>query len=317
MTKKRFLLALALMLTAVGGAWAQGHQKYTSAVAMTSLQAGDTLAEGFSLTGQDGNFIRFDAGRFTSNGDITQISRGAIVSIGANCVITASGGAYTFTPKDESGNAGNAWLVTNVSSSPGSSFADIYLSGITVATAPAADLLIKDNDTLWHLTTPAGNVTLSVTYYGQYRLDSIPQGWTVMVNDANWNDSLKTYTDGGNTQMRYIAAINETDSVELIPPDSLKDVIKSVTLVEPAPQVQTLSVGSEYGNFPITYTPGETWRQAIQNHATENSGWEVWGTPNKVWKGEGKLESMTGEVWNLVDPDTAISSSTQYRLNYD
>ena len=86
------------------------------------------------------------------------------------------------------------------------------------------------------LTTPAGNVTLSVDYYGQYRLDSIPQGWEVKVNGTLMgSDTLKAYTDGGNPQMRYIAAINETDSVELIPPDSLKDVIKSVRLVEPAP----------------------------------------------------------------------------------
>ena len=122
MTKKRFLLALALMLTAVGGAWAQGNT----------------------------------------------------------------------TPVNPTGNANE-----------------------------------------WTLTTPAGNVTLSVTYYGQYRLDSIPQGWQVKVNGTLMgSDTLKAYTDGGNPQMRYIAAINETDSVELIPPADVKPNVKSVTLVD-------------------------------------------------------------------------------------
>ena len=316
MTKKRFLLALALMLTAVGGAWAQGHQKYTAAVAMTSLQVGDTLAEGFSLTGEDGNFIRFDAGRFTSTGG-PQIARGAIVSIDANCVITASGGAYTFTPKDESGNAGNAWLVTSVSSSPGSSFADIYLSGITVA-APTAPLLNWNAATrTGSLTVPAGNVTLTVDYYGQYTLDSVPtaEGWQVKVNGTP--ATVTPYSPG--SALGHVDNINETDQVELVPPAALRETIKAVRLTESvaAPQVQTLTIGHPYGTTIITYTPGESWRQAIQNHAENaNAGWDVWGTPEKAWFGESKLYSMTGEVWSLVDPDTAISSSTQYKLDW-
>ena len=110
------------------------------------------------------------------------------------------------------------------------------------------------------LTTPAGNVTLTVNYYGQYRLDSIPQGWEVKVNDANWNDSLKTYTEG-NPQMRYIAAINETDSVELIPPAEVKPNVKSVTLVEPV-TVQTVTIG----NVTLQVVEGETWRQIAQRN---------------------------------------------------
>ena len=95
----------------------------------------------------------------------------------------------------------------------------------------------------WSLTTPAGNVTLSVDYYGQYRLDSIPQGWQVKVNGSLMgSDTLKTYTDGGNPQMRYIAAINETDSVELIPPAELRETIKSVTLVEPVAAVPVTAI---------------------------------------------------------------------------
>ena len=128
----------------------------------------------------------------------------------------------------------------------------------------------------WSLTTPAGNVTLTVTYYGQYRLDSIPQGWQVKVNGSNWNDSLKTYTEG-NPQMRYIAAINETDSVELLPPDSLKDVIKSVRLVEPvapAPSGPTLDLATvteattvEDG-YTVTGTLGANVKISIADGAT-------------------------------------------------
>ena len=128
----------------------------------------------------------------------------------------------------------------------------------------------------WSLTTPAGNVTLTVTYYGQYRLDSIPQGWQVKVNGSNWNDSLKTYTEG-NPQMRYIAAINETDSVELLPPDSLKDVIKSVRLVEPvapAPSGPTLDLATVTAattvedGYTVTGTLGANVKISIADGAT-------------------------------------------------
>ena len=94
----------------------------------------------------------------------------------------------------------------------------------------------------------------------QYRLDSIPQGWEVKVNDTLMgSDTLKTYTDGGNPQMRYIAAINETDSVELVPPAELRGTIKAVRLTEsvaPAP-VEPITVtwnksditGTSYDSF--------------------------------------------------------------------
>ena len=84
----------------------------------------------------------------------------------------------------------------------------------------------------WSLTTPAGNVTLSVDYYGQYTLDSVPtaEGWQVKVNGSL--ATVTPYTPG--SALGHVDNINETDSVELIPPAELKDIIKSVTLVEAA-----------------------------------------------------------------------------------
>ena len=237
MTKKRFLLALALMLTAVGGAWAQGHQKYTSAVNLSVLQTGDTLAEGASInynlcSSCMDNYLHVAANRAKANGDLITYPYGQ--SISTSITVGAEGaivdGTSTYTPVTADNQDGNAWVV-NLDFDAGADFYDVTLSGITMPVA--APLLVKDNDTLWHLTTPAGNVTLSVTYYGQYRLDSIPQGWEVKVNGTLMgSDTLKTYTEGGNPQMRYIAAINETDSVELIPPAELRETIKAVRLTE-------------------------------------------------------------------------------------
>ena len=42
------------------------------------------------------------------------------------------------------------------------------------------------------------------------------------------------------------------------------------------PKLLTLNVGGDYPGT-LTYAEGETWGQAIQNHPTENTGWEIGG----------------------------------------
>ena len=161
------------------------------------------------------------------------------------------------------------------------------------------------------LTVPAGNVTLSVDYYGQYRLDSIPQGWEVKVNGTLMgSDTLKTYTDGGNPQMRYIAAINETDSVELLPPAELRGTIKAVRLTESvaAPQLQSLQVGAG----TIYYLPGETWQDAINNHPTENAGWNI--NMGYVWYSGIVLIGGNGSL-APTSPSAEINSNGTYSLS--
>ena len=168
---------------------------------------------------------------------------------------------------------------------------------------PAVIELTKVGDNQWSLDqTPDYDLELQVEYYQPHALKDIPAGWTVMVNGVP-----QTQPYQGDSLM-----IVETDGVTLVPDNPRR--VKSVTLTEP---LQTLQIGGDVtGTF--YYLPGETWRQAIQNHPTENNtsdemnGWSVWGDPNKVWKGEAKLYSGG----NPVDPDTAISSSLQYQLNW-
>ena len=161
--------------------------------------------------------------------------------------------------------------------------------------------LTKAGDNQWSLgQTPDYDLELQVEYYQKYALKDIPAGWTVMVNGVPQEQPYQ-----GDSLL-----ITETDAVTLVP-DGNRRRVKSVTLED---EVQTITIDNPYGTTTITYTPGETWRQAIANHPTENAQWSVWGTPEKAWFGETKLQSWTGEVWSLVDPDTAISSSTQYQL---
>ena len=271
MTKKRFLLALALMLTAVGGAWAQGS------VTATQLNIPDEWA-GYTnrLTASDlQGFVPVTAEQAQAWDNIPSGDVFLIYGFNNNgealYALFQNGSIYTQNPLVSAPlYLNDVWMMSQ-------NVQYYYVSGVTAA----APLLNWNAATkTGSLTTPAGNVTLSVTYYGQYRLDSIPQGWTVMVNDANWNDSLKAYTDGGNPQMRYIAAINETDSVELVPPAELRETIKAVRLTEVLPYVDldanstAWADGSNFavpaggltysdavtvsGNVTLTLTEGET-----------------------------------------------------------
>ena len=166
--------------------------------------------------------------------------------------------------------------------------------------SPAIELT-KAGDNQWTLgQTPDYDLELQVEYYQKYALKDIPAGWHILVNGQDSTSSIV-----GDSLL-----ITETDAVTLVP-DGNPRRVKSVTLEE---DVQTLTIDNPYGTTTITYTPGETWRQAIANHPTENAQWSVWGTPEKAWFGETKLQSWTGEVWSYADPDAAISSSTQYQL---
>ena len=51
MNRIKHFMILALALAMSLGAWAQTHQRYTTAVAYDNLQPGDTLCEGASITG--------------------------------------------------------------------------------------------------------------------------------------------------------------------------------------------------------------------------------------------------------------------------
>lgn len=104
------------------------------------------------------------------------------------------------------------------------------------------------------LTTPAGNVTLTVDYYGQYTLDSVPtaEGWQVKVNGSL--ATVTPYSEG--SALGHVDNINETDSVELIPPAELRGTIKAVRLTEsvaPVPEPITVTwnasdITGTYGN---------------------------------------------------------------------
>ncbi len=161
-------MTLALLLTAVTGAWAQSTPKvYTTQVTVEDLQVGDILAQGFSLVnnGSEKGFY-FDKNRYKLNGGSISDSDwhdliSDITSYGENCTISIRSTGHpdnVFTPVDENGNDGNAWVVTKIDNGKP------YISGITFEITEW-DLTSQDGKAWTLAKMPASGIELQVEYY--------------------------------------------------------------------------------------------------------------------------------------------------------
>ena len=164
--RNKILMTLALLLTAVTGAWATEPKVINSEIDFESLKVGDIIVEGFSMTGPNSVRFYFNAGRAKKgetllNEDVS-FYRMYISSVGTNAVITLSAdagdAAGTYTPIDENGQVANAWIVTSMNESGNS---DFHLSGYkyvapTVEPEPAEPALTVE----WNPATKTGNFTM-------------------------------------------------------------------------------------------------------------------------------------------------------------
>lgn len=156
---------------------------------------------------------------------------------------------------------------------------------------PAVIELTKTGANQWTLAeTPDYDLELQVEYYQKYALKDIPEGWTVLVN-------------GVEQQQPYLGdslMITETDSVELVPPADVKPNVKSVTLVEPAPAVQTVDIDG----LNLLIAPGDTWKQIAQrnNGVIDASG-------NGVWWGDNQLQSQHVNIQSTSTYDSSLDYS--------
>lgn len=251
------------------------RKMYTSEVSITDLVPGDTLAEGATIigSGSDDDMVSLDFGRTKKNGVVPSFWENLGLPptvIGTNGTISKTNNTYT--PVDGNGQDGNAWVVTTAILNDYDGF-EVGLSGITIPV---------------------------------YRtLDSIPMGWTVKVGEAA-AVSPTAYTDGGSATKGFLQ-VEQGQQVLLVPSAEDKPRVKSVTLEDAAPAVQTVHVG---GNVDATlyYLPGETWRQAIENHSTENAGFSISG--DKVrYNGTRVYIGSFGDL----NPNTVVDPNGDYR----
>ncbi len=194
--KHRFLFIMALLLTAAASAWADEPKVYTSAVSVSSLKVGDILADGFSLTGDDGVEICLKLNRYKIGETIVpgngyfDLGNSISISYGANGAITVTANSTTtFTPVDENRHDGNAWVV--MAKSP------LTIGGITYDSP--IDLTYNATAGGWTYTQPAYDVELEMEYYDPATLASAPTAATSLEYSSEAQNLITAGTATGGT----------------------------------------------------------------------------------------------------------------------
>ena len=248
---KHFLLLSLMVFGVAGAAWAiNPPQKYTGPVAFSDLQQGDTLAPGFSITGLSSQTLNFQGNRYKQDGMLGNNNNGVVGNNvtgygGDNPVAIIAFGTLTFTPVDESGQDGNAWVVTLTDNNY------VRIGGITIDLTP--DPYVPALDELtgnWNFLMPSGSRKVNVQFYNDYKLMNIPEGWTVKVYD-------QPVALQGDT-----ATIYESAQVTLVPTDPRR--VRIVTL-EDAPSAQTVSVNG----VDLLIAEGDTWQDIINRNSSK------------------------------------------------
>ena len=262
---KRLTLTLALLLTAVGGAWADGTV-YNTTVALKDLKAGDVLTDGFKLTTEKGQYIyvkgyKKDGGTAETD-DYTQLNAYNSTFPGG---VTISESGSTYTPYAD-GKDANAWIVSDWKDLGSATM--LYLDGYNY-TPTEWSLTPDETGKTWTLAKmPASNVELQVEYFAESNLflskDALADKTNIAVKAGDLGvqfgddgKSANTVTEGTPMTVTY---------------NGTKKVLGMK--VEKKAPLLSIQIG---GIIPATiyYVEGETWGQAIQNHPTENSAWSI------------------------------------------
>ena len=176
-------------------------------------------------------------------------------------------------------------------------YEDIEYDGSTkyfYTTGGGAIELTKVGDNQWTLgQTPDYDLELQVEYYEAHALKNIPAGWTVLVNGVP-----QTQPYQGDSLL-----ITETDSVTLIPANPRR--VKSVTLADDGPAVQTITVAG----LQLIGQDGDSWGTIKANN------------PDKIELASGQVYRLSDEAI-LMDGECGggstnpVSSSTTYNASW-
>ena len=211
-------MTLALLLTAVTGAWAVEPTVYNSTVAVSDLNEGDILIEGaqVTLTSDHSYYLNFLQNRFFLNNATTPSISGFIhntttVTVGANGLVTGLSYGATARPATESGEEGNAWEVTAVEDKT------VSIVGITYdATAEPPITVAWDASTkTGTFTMPGSDVVLTPQYAPAAQLDE--NGAPAAVSGLEIAADAAIITAGQSAQgtLLYAVGTSETEKPAL------------------------------------------------------------------------------------------------------
>ena len=313
--RNKILMTLALLLTAVTGAWAQ-----TPELLVTIESAGDNSSfKSGSKTFDDKVTVTF------SNSVSNDGNAAGWYSTGDPSLLTVAGiNGYTITSckfYTQNGAATNGYTVEGESPS-------VYLSGWNVYTDDSQignigtfgvtkiEVYGAAEITEWSLTPdetgktwtlakmPASNIELQVEYYAESNLflskDALADKTNIAVKAGDLGvqfgddgKSANTITEGTPMTVKY----NGTKK------------LLGMKVEKKAPALLSIQIGGHV-TATIYYFEGETWEQAIQNHPEENSAWKN----NQGHISGNGVTLFAGNNFVIVNPNDTIDPNTNYYL---
>ena len=257
--RKSILTLLALTLFGGAGAWAQGPTQVTE-ITTDMIASWEGVNENITLA--DLQALGFEA----VDASVAQAWTGAPTSGYAYLIYGFNEGSGSLMDMMfYDGNVGepNQGIISK------GGFYDMIEYGVKwFYTGSPAIELTKAGANQWTLgQTPDYDLELQVEYYEAHALKNIPAGWTVLVNGVEQQTPYQ-----GDSLM-----ITETDSVTLVPAGNPRRV-KSVTLEDEGPAVQTITIG----NITLNITGCTYWSEIIARN------------PGKIWDEGGWIGSNSG-----------------------
>ena len=299
----RLTMTLALLIMAVGGAWAQDTYNVTfKANNKTTTVENVTLPHTFKCDG------------FTEEGELDHIMK-ELYGLSKGCCgndAPTSSGSEKVTGGIEDGNqfitisAPFEGTATVNGIYEGETYQGFYYSlEITCAVyEPTEWSLTPDADKkVWTLDKmPASDVELQVEYFAESNLflskDALADKTNIAVKAGDLGvqfgddgKSANTVTEGTPMTVTY----NGTKK------------LLGMKVEKKAPALLSIEI-SGHVTATIYYFEGETWEQAIQNHPTENSAWKI---QNGYISGNGVNLTAGG---NYVNPNDTINPNADYHL---
>ncbi len=203
-------MTLALLIAAVGGAWADGTV-YNSSVDVHTLQPDDILIEGAAITGITSSYGPKIVGYYMQSEDNEHYSKynspRALAGSDAQVTLLAGGvieylrtsSRYTYTPCDAEYNPLNAWIVTQIED-VGSGSYRVQITAYQYE--PAIELKPDETGKNWSLADmPASNIELQVEYFAESNLFLGKEALADMANIAvkNGEATVEFDKDGKST----------------------------------------------------------------------------------------------------------------------
>ena len=304
---KRLTLTLALLLTAVGGAWAQDTYNVTfKANGNTKTVENVTLPKTFqcSYNNADGDLDLILKELYGWTGDSSE-------TICANWSTPKSSDAN----KVVAGKNGNDHYITidNVFEGTvtitGDYIVDLELTQysleISIAEPTEWSLTPDETGKTWTLAKmPASNIELQVEYFAESNLflskDALADKTNIAVKAGDLGvqfgddgKSANTVTEGTPMTVKF----NGTKK------------LLGMKAAKKAPTLLSIQIDGHV-TATIYYFEGETWEQAIQNHPTENSAWKI---DNGNISANG-ANLFAGGNYEKVNPNSTIDPKANYHL---